>query len=286
MLLAFDPASADTLTLVSNGAGAAFLGDTQDGLIDGVPGRVARLQWLSGTPAATQYAGPSVVFSGSPRQIRVVALLGATLPVGLRVVARLYATSTTATLVGEIDRQLASIPYGGVGAWFVWPDTVGAAQRLDLALYNDVAGAPALAAGQIFEIGELAAFRAVDIGIESEWTEAVVDPTETETTRDSSIFSTIRQPYRQIEGALSADRREQVYGAGLAGGWSWRSLQEQLTRDRRCACMTRWREGSTIDHDLVDQTAAYGVARISEIKHYGGDVFGGSFALRQLPAAG
>jgi hypothetical protein len=285
MLIGFSMPAVQAVVLSGSPAGAALLGDTQDGLYDGFPAREARLQWMTGGGQTTASAlRLSLRFAGSAVQLRLAAVLGLRLPIGTRVVAELY-TAHAGTLVASVDTRVVQLPGGATGAWFVWPASVGTALRFDLVIYNDVNGVASIAAGTVFEIGELIAMRAVSIDIQSDWTLDTVDPSDGDISRDSQRLLVTRTPYRRLETALSAVTFAGAYAGGLTGGLDLEQLRVALAGDRRCAAVPRWTaNGTAVDLSMARVTALYGVGRLAATEHQGGDYFAAGFAVDEQPA--
>jgi hypothetical protein len=272
--------------LAATKAGSAFLGNTVDGLYDRNPAREARMQWMTqGGQNTGDHLRIILLFAGAARQIRIAAALGLRLPSGTYVRAELYDTHAATTVVGVSQGRLSELPGGAIGRWFVFPETVGAALRLDLLVYNDVNGAAAINAGTVFELGEIVAMQAADIWIESGWTDEWIDPTESELTRDSQPVRNTALAYRRFESTLSTDAYGSVYGGGLPGGTDWQILSRSLAGDARGVAIPRSRgPGGAIDLDLVQRHARYGVGRVGAIGHMGGDNYSAPFELDEVPA--
>lgn len=286
MLIGYSMPAIASLALTSTQAGAAFLGTTSDGLTDTLPARVARLQWMT---AAGQVLADnlrlSLRLSGANQAYRAVCVLGLTLPVGTQIRAELYDGHTGSTLVGGITTRAVQISDGSTGAWFVWPSTVAASNRLEIVIYNDVLGVAAIAAGAVFEIGEIAVMPALEIQVESDWSDDLVDPSESALTRDSQPATVGRLAYRKIEATLSADGAAAARGGGLAGGMDWSKLRRAFEADGRVMAIMRWRNDAlAIDLAWVAQTALYGTARMSPIQHLGGDVYSAAVTFVEAPA--
>lgn len=262
-------------------AGGGYLGATQDGLYDGIPARVARVQWATTAGTTASWVALTLTFTVAST-IRVVGLLGVTLPVGTQVLAKLV---NGATVLGTVSQRLRALPPGeATGAWLVFPAAIAGATGLQVLIYNDVNGVASIAANTVFEVGELVAMSATDLRLQADWGIELVDPSEADLTRDSQASVVDREPYRRFEGNLSAGSFDEVYSGGLAGQ-DWSSLQAAIAADRRCVAIPRWTaDGVTVDDDKVAATAVYGRGTIGRFVHQGGDIFTATLAVQESPA--
>lgn len=264
--------------------GGGFLGGTQDGLYDGVPSRVARLQWPTTAGVLTDHMRIFLTFSGGLAPLRLFAVRGLTLPAGtmLRVELYLAAGPTYVTLQNQ---RAVRFPDGSVGAWFLFPSTTPNVDRADLLVFNDVNGVAAIAADQVFEIGEFAAMRCVDTTMQEDWSDEFIDPTESSMTRDSQPASIGRLGYRKVEVNLSAATYSECYSGGLSGGMDLAQLRDAFSGDRRVMAVPRWRDDTgAVVQSLLDTTAVYGTARMGKVQHLGGDYYAASVVFTEAPA--
>jgi hypothetical protein len=273
------PISGVTLT----GAGAAWL--TADGhaaLFDGKPARRARLQWLNdATPATTQSVKLTVAFVAAFTP-RLVALLGlANVPAG--VLVQLHGAGGAGLGGNTQTQRTVQFADGSVGIWLV-TDGLQAISSLEVSIFNDQHGATWATSETTIDIGELVAMPAVDVEIEPGWQEEVVDPTETNLTRAAQVVSSRRQAYRRLEASLTADSGAQVRAGGLAGGVDWQRLRAAFVGDQRMAAVPRWLlAGGSVDGAEANRTAVYGVARMGAMSHLGGDFYGASMSVQEVP---
>lgn len=266
-------------------SGGGFLGSTIDGLVDGIPARRARLQWMSVAGNTGDHMRVPIFFTGAAVQLRVVCVLGLTLPAGLRIQLDLVNGHPGLNVVATLSADTVQFADGTVGAWFVFPETVPVSNRVDLLIFNNVSGVASIAAGTTFEIGEVAAMSALDIEIERDWGDERIDPTESELSRDSQPLSVGRQPYRRYEFTLVADAANAVRGAGLAGGMDWNRLRAACSADARVIAVPRWRTpAGAVDSAALHATALYGTARFGRVTHLGGDYYNAAVTFQEAPA--
>lgn len=285
MLIAYSMPALTSLALTATQAGAAFLGSTEDGLTDTLPARVARLQWMT---AAGQVIADHITLSlrlSVSKAYRVACVLGLTLPIGTKVRAELYDAHSGGALVAAITTRTQELPDGTVGAWFVWPSGTPASIRLDVLVYNDVAGSASIGIETVFEIGEIAVMPAIEVAHESDWSDERIDPSESVMTRDSQPATVGRVAYRKLDATLSASGAAAARGGGLSDGMDWSKLRRTFEADARVMAIPRWRNDAlAIDLDWVAQSALYGTARMGAIVHLGGDVYGAQVAFIEAPA--
>lgn len=266
-------------------SGGGFLGSTQDGLFDGLPARVARLQWPTTTGTLTDHMRIILAFNGGQAPLRLAAVRGLTLPVGTLLQVDLCQGISGLTVVASQTQRAVRFADGSVGAWFIFPSTSPTADRADLLVWNDVSGAAAIAANQVFEIGEFSAMRCVDTHMQEDWGDEFIDPTESNLSRDAQPSSVPRLGYRKVDVSLSAATHAECFGGGLGGGMDWAQLRDAFAGDRPVIAMPRWRDGSgAVVQSLVNATAVYGTARMGKVQHLGGDYYSASVAFTESPA--
>lgn len=282
MLLGHSMPAVTAVSFSASLSGGGFLGGTQDGLYDQAPSRVARLSWMStagGTDAELRF---TLQFTGLSR-VRLVGLLGVTLPPGLLVVAELFDGATQISGASEILRALP--PANARGAWFIFSDNVAPCDRVRITFYNDLDGSTAIAANQIFEVGEVVAMDAVDIELGSDWSIAPVDPSDVRYTRDSQAAINQRDLYRLFTGTLTVQPFEGAFSDGLPGAQDLVGLQAALSGDRRCVAIPRYKfPTGLVDMSRVVPLTLYGRGQLSKIAHIGGDNFTAEIMVQELPA--
>ena len=272
-----------SLVYAATQTGGGFLGFTSDGLTDGIPARVARIQWMSVAGSTSDHIRLSILLSGSNSPLRTVCVLGLTLPVGTLLTAQLINGHAGFNVVAELSARAVRFANGTIGAWFVFSAAKHPMNRMDILIFNDVFGAASIAASAIFEIGEIAAMQAFDIELGPDWSDELIDPTEVNLTRDSQPKSVPRLPYRRIEGELTVGSRLAVRGAGL-GDMDWAKLRYAMTGDRRVIAIPRWlTDAGTVEQSEVNATAIYGTGRLGKVMHAGGDYYSVSVAFTEAP---
>lgn len=286
MLIGFSMPSVVGYNYATTLSGGGFIGSTQSALHDGLPARVARMQWPTSVGVIADHMRIVLLLSGGVSSLRVAAVRGLTLPVGTKLQLDFLNGHTGFTLVATQVQRAVRFADGSVGAWFLFPESTPAADRVDLVVYNDINGATAIAANQYFDIGEIVAMRCADIDIQEDWADESIDPTETTLTRDSQPASIGRLSYRKIDVNLSASAYAQVYGSGLAGGMDWAQLRAAFAGDAPVIAMPRWRDDSgAVSQGLINSTAVFGTARMGKVLHLGGDYYSAGVTFTESPAA-
>lgn len=285
LLLGYAMPTVLSVSYTASQSGGGFLGTTSDGLTDGIPARNARLQWMSVAGGGTDYMRLIILFSGASVSLRAACVLGLTLPPGTQLRVDFMAGHSTPATVATSAARTIRFADGTTGAWFVFPPGLSAVNRCDLVIFNDVDGAASIAAGTVFDIGEIAAMPALEIEIEREWGDERIDPTESEISRDSQPLSVGRQSYRRYEMTLVADSAAAVRGGGLAGGMDWDKLRAALLGDARVMAVPRWQTPlGAVDTAALHATAIYGVGRLGRVTHLGGDYYNAPITFQEAPA--
>lgn len=144
------------------GTGADFL-TSADRLDNGRPSSATRIRWLSGaqtTASVLKIRGNWVATDENPF-LGLAGLIGTNLPLGLRVVATMYAAANWE--LSPVEGVVTLRPDGVRVVWFRFPEVGFSAVGIQFAIYNDVGGSVWIDADSDFEIGELWA------GVASEW---------------------------------------------------------------------------------------------------------------------
>ncbi len=268
MLISYSmPAIADdSLT-----GGTWLTADGADALWDGKPARRARLQWSAGS---TLVGAVKIVLTfDTPTPLRVLALLGTTLPVGVRVDFR---GAGGDGLGGTCDNaRTVQMPDGTVGVWAIARANEPAETGVEILIYNDCNGVPWAANGTTIDLGEVWAAPAVEVAHKSDWGNELQDPSELVLTQLSQPSTVRRAAYRMLDIPITAATGAEVYSGGL-GGLDWYALQRRLAGNARCAVVVR--------RTPTFQIAQYGIGQISAIRHVGGDLFEGQFRHQEVPA--
>lgn len=266
MLISYSMPAVSTAALTG---GTWLTSDGAAALWDGKPSRRARLQWSAGS-ALGGYVEITLNFSASSF-LRVFALLGSTLPAGVRIV-----------FGGAVEARTGYQPDTTAGAWGVAAADGTPVASCTVRIYNDRNGAPWAANGTIIDIGELWAGPAVEIPIDVGWTLAVVDPSEVELTRGSQPSVVPRSAFRQLSCVFSPlpSGAATVRGGGLANGMDWGSLDAALLGRARCVAIAQVRTP-----EAVASTALYGFAsEIGETQQLRGQFFRKPMQFQEIPA--
>lgn len=251
--------SMPAVNAVAMAAGASFLSaDAGAALFDGKPARATRIQRASGNPTIN-------VTLASAIQVRIIGLLGLTLPPGVNI---------TAAGVTAQTRRLAD---GSVACWLIIPPAAATA-----AISVVVSTAQAT-----FDVGELVIMPAVSVRIDAGWKVGLADPTVVTETIGQQITADRRRPYRRLPVMLSMDKEANVRGAGLDGGMDWLQLRHALSRTARCVALPRWETvvgSGVVDQDKLHDFAVYGYAEaIGEIEHVRGPFWRMPLGFREIP---
>lgn len=266
MLIGYPPPALSSVTL----ANAAWLtADAGAHLSDGQPARVSRIQ-TSGTPSLT------LTFA-SAFTPRVIALLG--LGGALRAGDVISATTGAGTALGgnAASQPVVALPDGSLAAWII---TSGAVATSAIKLM--------LARTGVLDIGEAVAMPAVEIPHTADWTDAVIDPSDSQRTRGQQVVTQQRRHYRELQANFALARLDEVRGGGLADGMDWQTLQTRLRGAQRTATIMRWLDSAgAIDSQELHRTALYGTAQPGGITHVAGDLYasGTAWIFDEVPPA-
>lgn len=240
-------------------------------LSDRSPASATRITWPTGTQTT---ATTCTITAGFTEQaVRTVALLGTSLPVGLKVELRgkrsgdadytysLGAASLTQTLVSRID--------GGTGAVWVLPQGNDALIGLQIRLYNDVGGFTSLSAGDSFDTGEIVISDGAEFYINAEWTLGGKDPSASRRTLGSQVSRVGRPGYRILEFSPALDSDDSVLFGGLSNGAAWQELARDIRDDPYVLAIA-----STKTADYIQATSVYGeVTKIPDFLHKAGPYY-------------
>lgn len=159
--------SPPTVTATISGTGASFDTSTAQ-LFDGQPASVTRCTGVSGSQTTSSKTSIQLTLAAAA-PVRVLCLLGTTLPAGLKVQVagkRSGDSGYPYALGGNATTQrLVTFADGTVGAWWVFPSSNDPLIGLEVSLYNDVGGSTVLSASAHFDIGELRPFLGTDVAV-------------------------------------------------------------------------------------------------------------------------
>lgn len=238
-------------------SGATWLTDDQGvALFDGKPGRAARMQ-RTGALAITATLEQAIVPG-------IVAVLGLNVPAGVAVRAA-GATGTTVRL-----------PDGSVCAW-LFPQ--GAAQVAAVSVEIDTMVTNV-------QIGEIAIFRAVEVGIADGWAVGLVDASVHTRTKGGQMNTVAGALYRRLTATLSGRPTEVVRKGGLSGT-DWERVAAALGGGRRGCMVPQYRNIATkvFDPMLAARAAIYGYAtQLPTAENISRQYFTGYLEFEEIPA--
>lgn len=148
MLISFARPDAITWSLV--GTGAAFL-TSEDALTDGRPTSATRIQWLSGTQTTSSVLTLRGTWITGGVDIRLVGLVGLTLPVGTKIVCK---REFDLSWGGPQEARVIERADGVRVAWFYFDEDSQERTGFEFEIYNDVNGSASIVANSTFDIGE------------------------------------------------------------------------------------------------------------------------------------
>lgn len=194
----------------------------------------------------------------------IIAVLGLNLPAGV-VVTAAGASGTTIKL-----------PDGSVCAW-LFPTGASAVSSIAVQIATTVTAV---------EVGEVAVFRAVDVGITDGWSVARVDSTLHSRTKGGQLNSVAGAVYRRFSASLSARPAVVAWGGGLAGT-DWEGLLSGLLQGRRGCIVPRYRgsKAAPLDPVMAAKSAIYGAAVNGwSVENVSGQHFSGLLEFEEVPA--
>ena len=241
---------------------------------DGKPARRARFQWTAGG-GLSSYAEISLTFS-SATFLRVFALLGTTLPTGVRVV-----------FAGGVEARTGYQPDTTTGAWGVAASDGAAVSSCTVRIYNDRNGAPWAANGAIIDIGELWAGPAVEIGIRDGWDVQTIDAGEVTRTRSGQLNVARQSSYRSLAANFAGLSSASIRGEGLANGMDLERVTAALRGGARCTVIPHYRNLTTraLDSQAIARSAIYGyAAQLPNASNITRGWFTGQLVVEEIPA--
>jgi len=232
---------------------------TDDGgaaLFDGRPARRARIA-RTGALAINITLAEAIVPG-------IIAVLGLNVPPGVLVTAA-GASATTIRL-----------PDGSVCAWLFPTGN---------ALVSAVAVTIATVVTNV-EVGEIAVFSAVDVGIKDGWAVARIDSSVHSRTKGSQVNTVSGPTYRKLTATLSGRSTEVARKAGLAGT-DWEAVGVALSGRRRGCVVPQYRDMMTkaFDPVLAARTAMFGYAtQLPTAENISRQYFTGYIEFEEVPA--
>ncbi len=253
MLIGYGMPAVQSVSLVG---GTWLTADAGAALFDGKPGRrsrISRIGALSINIVLAEAIAPGIV-----------AVLGLNVPPGVQVSAA-GATATTMRL-----------PDGSVCAW-LFPPHGGPVSSIAVQIDTVVANV---------EVGEVAIFRAVDVGITDGWAVATVDTSVHTRTKGGQINTVPGALYRRLTCNLSGRATDVVRGSGL-GGTDWETVGAALSGRRRSCVIPQYRDMTTkaLDPHLAARSALYGyLTQLPTAENISRQYFSGYMEFEEVPA--
>ncbi|MBM9913970.1 MULTISPECIES: hypothetical protein [Stenotrophomonas] len=252
-------------TVSVDGGSAANL----QALVDGRPSSIARVN--GGAGSVRLRLSWSV-----PTPVRIAAVLGLTCPAGTRVTLsgqREGEEHYDTQLGGNGDQQpVMELADGSLAAWFV----LGGAPLL-IGLQVEIEAAS-------FDIGELVAMPAVEVGHQVGWSVDTVDPSIRERTIGGGLNVVERRAYRVLRVDVTPAPLAEARGGGLSQGMDLDRLRRRVAGGRRVVAVPRWRSPSgALDVAEIHATALYGQAVAGASTHLGGDYYGSAWTFEEIP---
>lgn len=242
----------ETATLTG---GTWLSADQGAALFDGKPGRASRIR-RTGSLAITITLAEAVVPG-------IIAVLGLNIPPGVQVSAA-GATGTTARL-----------PDGSVCAW-LFPQAS--------ALVSTVSVEIATTATNV-DVGEIAIFRAVEVGISDGWAVATIDTSVHTRTKGGQVNTVAGPLYRRLTCTLSGRATAAVRGGGL-GGSDWETVAAAIAGRRRSCVVPQYRDmiSKAFDSLLAARSALYGYpTQLPSAENISRQYFTGYMEFEEIP---
>lgn len=243
----------ETATLTG---GTWLSADQGSALFDGKPGRSSRIR-RTGSLAITITLAEAVVPG-------IIAVLGLNIPPGVQVSA---AGASTATV---------RLPDGSVCAW-LFPQAG--------ALVSTVSVEIATTATNV-DVGEIAIFRAVEVGISDGWAVATIDTSVHTRTKGGQVNTVPGPLYRRLTCTLSGRATAVVRGGGL-GGTDWETVAAAIAGRRRSCVVPQYRDmvSKAFDPLLAARSALYGYpTQLPSAENISRQYFTGYMEFEEIPA--
>ncbi|EKZ1926190.1 TPA: hypothetical protein ACOEOC_000466 [Stenotrophomonas maltophilia] len=244
------------VTTVTLTGGTWLTADQGSALFDGKPGRASRIR-RTGELAITITLADAVAPA-------IIAILGLNIPPGVQV----SAVGTSGTTV--------RLPDGSVCAW-LFPQSA--------ALVSTVSVEIATTATNV-DVGEIAIFRAVDVGISDGWAVATIDASTHTRTKGGQVNTVPGRLYRRLTCTLSGRSTPVVRGNGL-GGMDWETIGAALAGRRRSCVVPQFRDMLTKAFDplLAARSALYGFPiQLPSAENISRQYFSGYMEFEEIPA--
>lgn len=253
MLIGYGMPAVQSVSLVG---GTWLTADAGAALFDGKPGRRSRIS-RTGALSINIVLAEAIVPG-------IVAVLGLNVPPGVPVSAA-GATATTMRL-----------PDGTVCAW-LFPQAGGPTPSIAVQIDTQVANV---------EVGEVAIFRAMDVGISDGWAVAPIDTSMHTRTKGGQVNTVAGATYRRLTATMSARATEVVRKGGIAGA-DWETVAQAMAGRQRACLVPQYRDMRTKDFDpvLAARAALYGYAtQLPSAENVSRQYFTGYLEFEEIPA--
>jgi len=253
MLIGFGMPTPQSVALVG---GTWLTADGGAALFDGKPARRARIARTGALSVNITLA--EAVVPG------IVAVLGLNVPAGVTVRA--------AGATGQTVR----LPTGTVCAW-LFPTGTAAVSSVAVQIETTVANV---------EVGEIAIFRTVDVGITDGWAVAPIDASTHTRTKGGQVNTVAGAVYRRLTATLSGRATAVVRKGGLAGT-DWETVAMAMAGRQRACVVPQYRDIQTkvFDPVLAARAAMYGHAtQLPSAENISRQYFSGYLEFEEIPA--
>lgn len=242
-----------TVTLTG---GTWLSADQGSALFDGKPGRASRIRRTSSLAITITLA--EAVVPG------IIAILGLNIPPGVQVSAA-GATGTTVRL-----------PDGSVCAW-LFPQAAALVSTVSVEIGTTATNV---------DVGEIAIFRAVEVGISDGWAVATIDTSQHTRTKGGQVNTVPGPLFRRFTCTLSGRATAVVRGGGL-GGIDWETVAAAMAGRRRSCVVPQYRDmvSKTFDPLLGARSALYGYpTQLPSAENISRQYFTGYLEYEEIPA--
>lgn len=243
----------ETATLTG---GTWLSADQGAALFDGKPGRSSRIR-RTGSLVITITLAEAVVPG-------IVAVLGLNIPPGVQVSAA-GATGTTVRL-----------PDGSVCAW-LFPQASAPVSAVSVEIATTATNV---------DVGEIAIFRVVEVGISDGWAVATIDTSVHTRTKGGQVNTVPGPLYRRLTCTLSGRPTAAVRGGGL-GGTDWETVAAAIAGRRRSCVVPQYRDmvSKAFDPLLAARSALYGYpTQLPSAENISRQYFTGYLEFEEVPA--
>ncbi len=244
------------ITTATLTGGTWLTADQGSALFDGKPGRASRIR-RTGSLAVTVTLAQAIVPG-------IVAVLGLSVPAGVQVRA-----------AGAVGTTI-KLPDGSVCAW-LFPQGTAAVSVVSVEVVTTDTNV---------DIGEIAIFRAVDVGISDGWGVVLVDSSAHTRTKGGQVNTVPGPLYRRLTCTFSGRATAAVRGGGL-GGTDWETMAAAIAGRRRSCVVPQYRDmaSKAFDPLLAARSAIYGYStQLPSAENISRQYFTGYMEFEEVPA--